>query len=79
MIIYDDYGSYTSTAGEHITSLINFIKGEMDSLKGEEFCENIENFEDVIITIKKLKEMPEDDIITLEFTDWAGINIIERV
>lgn len=72
MLVYDDYGTYTSTVGEHLESLAKFLRDEVSALNNTELVENAEHIKDIAETIEFLKQFDEDKIIKLELTDWAG-------
>lgn len=72
MIIYNDYGTYTSTVGEHLESLAKFLHDEVSALNDADLIENADHIKDIAETIDFLKQFDEDKVIKLELTDWAG-------
>lgn len=70
MIRYDDFGDYTATVKEH--------KEAIAILTPAEIIENSNIIEDTAATLTQLYDMDDNKIITIEFTDWAGFNILKE-
>lgn len=77
MTLYEDFGEYTATVKEHKEAIAHLLKDNMAILTTAEIIENSSYIEDAAATLSRLYDMKDEKIITIEFTDWAGFNIIQ--
>lgn len=78
MLKYDDFGDYTATVKEHKEAIAQLLKDNMAILTPAEIIENSNIIEDTAATLSQLYDMDDNKIITIEFTDWAGFNILKE-
>lgn len=78
MLKYDDYGDYTATVKEHKEAIAQLLKDNITTLTTAEIIENSNIIEDTAATLSQLYDMKDNKIITIEFTDWAGFNILKE-
>lgn len=78
MLKYDDFGDYTATVKEHKDAIAQLLKDNMAILTTAEIIENSSYIEDAAATLSQLYDMDDAKIITIEFTDWAGFNILKE-
>ena len=77
MLKYEDFGDYTATVKEHKEAIAQLLKDNMAILTPAEIVENSNYIEDAAATLSQLYDMEDNKIITIEFTDWAGFNILQ--
>lgn len=77
MLKYEDFGDYTATVKEHKEAIAQLLKDNMAILTTAEIIENSSYIEDAAATLSQLYDMKDEKIITIEFTDWAGFNILQ--
>ena len=78
MIKYNDFGEYTATVKEHREAIAQLLKDNIATLTTTEIIENSNIIEDTVATLSQLYDMDDAKIITIEFTDWAGFNILKE-
>ena len=78
MLKYTDFGDYTATVKEHKEAIAQLLKDNMAILTTAEIIENSNTLEDTAATLSQLYDMDDNKIITIEFTDWAGFNILKE-
>lgn len=78
MLKYEDFGDYTATVKEHREAIAQLLKDNMAILTPPEIIENSNIIEDTAATLSQLYDMDDAKIITIEFTDWAGFNILKE-
>lgn len=77
MIKYDDFGDYTATVKEHKEAIAQLLKDNFAILTPAEIIEYSNTIEDTAATLTQLYDMNDNKTITIEFTDWAGFNILQ--
>lgn len=77
MLKYDDFGDYTATVKEHKEAIAQLLKDNIAILTPAEIIENSNTIEDTAATLSQLYDMDDEKVITIEFTDWAGFNILQ--
>ena len=78
MLKYEDFGDYTATVKEHKEAIAQLLKDNIAILTTAEIIENSNYIEDAAATLSQLYDMDDNKIITIEFTDWAGFNILKE-
>lgn len=78
MTLYEDFGEYTATVKEHKEAIAQLLKDNIAILTPAEIIENSNIIEDTAATLSQLYDMDDNKIITIEFTDWAGFNILKE-
>lgn len=78
MLKYEDFGDYTATVKEHREAIAQLLKDNIAILTTAEIIENSSYIEDAAATLSQLYDMNDEKIITIEFTDWAGFNILKE-
>lgn len=78
MTLYEDFGDYTATVKEHKEAIAQLLKDNIATLTTPEIIEYSNTIEDTAATLSQLYDMDDNKIITIEFTDWAGFNILKE-